>query len=174
MLRKKTVLMIFLMMLSLTGCLADPYKDGVEALESGQYEEASEQFRESVEKEKNLADSYRGLGIALWETEDYEGARDAFQSAAEAGTEKNGTLYNFLGSCELRLGNAEQALEYFGEGLKDESAGEELVQEMRFNTIVAYEALGDIETAKSLIEEYTADYPGDEAAAKEAEFLGTR
>ena len=45
---------------------------------------------------------------------------------------------------------------------------------MRFNCIFAYEKLGDMETAKSLLSEYVKDYPEDEEAAKEAEFLETR
>ena len=51
---------------------------------------------------------------------------------------------------------------------------EELTQAMRFNSIFAYEKLGDVETAKRLVKEYTADYPEDESAAKEAQFLETR
>ena len=49
-----------------------------------------------------------------------------------------------------------------------------MMQEMRFNEIVAYEQAGDIESARSKLADYTADYPDDEKAAKEAEFLETR
>lgn len=167
-----SVLLVFA--LSLTGCLSNPYKSGIKALEEKDYKEAAAQFEKAVEKEKNKADSYRGLGIALWESKDYEGAKKAFEQALKEGAKQTGTLYNFLGSCELRAGDADKAREYFEKGLEDENNSDELVQEMRFNQIAACEKTGDIETAKSLIKEYVADYPEDEKAAKEAEFLETR
>ena len=45
---------------------------------------------------------------------------------------------------------------------------------MRFNIIAAYEKLEDWENAKAKLAEYTEEYPDDEQAAKEAEFLETR
>ena len=45
---------------------------------------------------------------------------------------------------------------------------------MRYNEIVCYEQTADWESAKQKISEYLADYPGDETAEKEAEFLETR
>ena len=36
------------------------------------------------------------------------------------------------------------------------------------------EELGDLASARTLLEEYLEEYPDDEAAAKEAEFLETR
>ena len=47
-------------------------------------------------------------------------------------------------------------------------------QEMRFNEIAAYEKTGDYESARTKLKEYVEDYPDDERAAKEAEFLETR
>ena len=85
-------LSVFLFPLLLTGCMADPYADGIEALENGQYEEAAGQFKEAVKKDENKADSYRGLGIALWETKDYEGAKEALKKALEEGSKKTGTI----------------------------------------------------------------------------------
>lgn len=161
-------------MILLTGCLSNPYKSGVKALEEKDYKEAAAQFQEAVEKNENKADSYRGLGIALWETEDYKGAKNAFENAIKEGTEKTGTIYNFLGCCELQAGDAGKAVSCFETGLEDKNNSSELIRELRFNQIAAYEKSGDIETAKSLLEDYTADYPDDEAAAKEADFLKTR
>ena len=45
---------------------------------------------------------------------------------------------------------------------------------MRFNVIAAYEQSGDWESAKVKLTEYLEDYPDDEAAQKEMEFLNTR
>ena len=167
-------LSVFLCPLLLTGCMADPDADGIAALENGQDEEAAGQFKEAVKKDENKADSYRGLGIALWETKDYEGAKEALKKALEEGSKKTGTICNLLGSCEFQSGNMEEALKYFEEGQKDAGNSDSLTQSMRFNSICAYEKLGDIETAKSLLKQYTADYPEDEEAVKEAQFLETR
>lgn len=165
---------VLLMAVMLTGCIVSPYKSGMEALEGGQYEEAAKQFKEAVKKEQNKADSYRGLGVSLWETKDYEGAKEALENALKEGSKKTGTVYNLLGSCELEAGNMEEAIAYFEEGLKIEGNDDELTQAMRFNCIYAYEKLGDIETAKNLLTEYIKDYPEDEEAVKEAQFLETR
>ncbi len=164
----------FLMVVMLTGCIVNPYKDGIEALENGRYEEAAKEFKEAVKKEQNKADSYRGLGIALWETEDYDGAKKALETALKEGTEKTGTICNLLGNCELQSGNMKEAIAYFEEGLSLKGNSDELIQSMRFNCIFAYEKLGDMNTAKSLLADYTADYPEDEAAVKEAQFLEKR
>lgn len=45
---------------------------------------------------------------------------------------------------------------------------------MHFNMIVAYEQMKDWESAKAKLKEYLAEYPDDEAAKKELEFLETR
>ncbi len=165
---------VLLAVIMLTGCIMNPYKSGMEALESGQYDEAVKQFEEAVEKEQNKADSYRGMGIALWETKDYEGAKEALENALKEGSKKTGTICNLLGSCELQSGNMKEAITYFEEGLKAEGNDDKLTQSMRYNCIFAYEKLGDLDMAKSLLAEYVAEYPEDEDAVKEAQFLETR
>ena len=47
-------------------------------------------------------------------------------------------------------------------------------QELRFNEIVAYEKLGDPLKAKELMTSYIQDYPNDEVAQREYQFLKTR
>lgn len=153
---------------------AKPLEEGVEFLSQGQYEQAEEKFNEAIKKEKNLGEAYRGLGMALWEQEDYEGARDAFLNALENDAEETATIYNFLGNCESDLGDWESALDYYAKGIASEDCSDEMMQEMMFNEIAAYEKMGDYETAKEKLREYTEKYPDDENAAKEAEFLETR
>ena len=160
--------------ISLTGCGAHPAEEGVELLEEGKYEEAIGKFEEAIEKGKNEADAYRGIGIARWELEDYEGALSAFQSALEQDAETTATLYNFLGNCEMKLGDAKSALNYYRLGIASEDCSDEMKQEMRFNEIAAYEQTGDYESARTKLKKYLKDYPDDERAAKEAEFLETR
>ena len=165
---------VLLLMILLTGCGKNPYKEGMEPLDAGQYKEAEVNFKKAVEKEKNLADSCRGLGIACFEQKDYEGARKALKQALKEGTEKTGTIYNLLGACELELGNYEEALSCYEKGLEAEGNSKALKQEMEFNVIVACEGMEDWEQAKEKLEEYIAKYPEDEEAEKEAEFLETR
>ena len=85
-----------------------------------------------------MGDAYRGIGIAKWEQEDFEGARDAFESALENNAQKTGTIYNFIGICELKLEDPDSAINYFRLGLGQEDISEELKQEMQYNVIVAY------------------------------------
>ena len=127
----QNLLLILAAGILLAGCGKNPYDQGMEALESGAYEEAAAQFQQAVEEEKNTADSYRGLGLALWEQEDYEGAREALVSALEQGSQESGTIYHLLGSCELKLHQAEQALDYFDKGLTMEGNSKELIREMK-------------------------------------------
>lgn len=158
----------------LAGCGQSPYDSGIEQLEAGSYEEAAQQFEQAVKDEENVADSYRGMGLALWEAGDYEGCRDALAQALEAGAKESGAIYSLLGNCERKLGNPKQAAEYYEKGLAQEGNSEALTQELRFNAIAAYEQQGDLETAKAKLAEYLEDYPDDEAAVKESEFLETR
>lgn len=171
--KKGVTLAVLLACCMLTGC-ASPNEEGLTLLQEQKYEEAAAKFQKSIEKEKDLAEAYRGLGIAYWELEDYENAKSAFESALEQGAEPTGTIYNFLGICAVKAENTEEALSYFRLGIACEGNSEELQREMELNEIVACEELGDWELAKSKIAEYTAKYPDDEKAAKEAAFLETR
>jgi len=158
----------------LVGCGKQEYKEAVEHLEKEEYEEAIEQFEASVEKEKNVADSYRGIGIAKYQTGDFEGAVSAFENALENGSEATGTIYNFLGACKMELGDYAGAIADYEQALSYEDTTGEMAQEMKFNIIAAYEKLDDWESAKARLSEYVQEYPEDAQAAKEAEFLETR
>ena len=172
--RIKCVLLTVIVAVLVFGCGKNPAKQGVEYLEDGEYKKAIEQFEEAIEKEKNVGDAYRGIGIAKWEMEYYEGACEAFKNALENDAKKTGTIYNFLGSCELKLDHPEKALNFYNLALEDEDNSEEMEQEIRYNIIAAYEQTGDWESVKVKLEEYLEDYPDDEDAKKEAEFLETR
>ena len=165
---------VLLVIALLTGCGDKSYEEGMEQLKSGKYKEAEASFKQAVDKENNLADSYRGLGIACFEQKDYEGAKEAFEQALKEGSRKTGTIYNFLGSCELELENYEASLSCYEKGLAAEGNSKKLIQEMEYNMIVAYEGMEDWDQAKEKLEDYLDKYPDDEEAAKEAEFLKTR
>ena len=172
----RRVAAIFLMGLLLAGFgfKENPSEKGVEYLQEGRYEEAVKAFEEAVEDEVNAGDAYRGIGIARWELEDYEGAKEAFLNALENGAQMTGTLCNFIGNCEMRLNNPVSAQNYYRLGIGLEGNSAELEQEMKYNMIAAYEQIKDWESAKVILEEYTAEYPEDETAQKERELLKTR
>ena len=150
----KALLVVVCTGVLLTAC-GNPSQKGVEYLEDGKYDQAIEQFEQAVDKKKNVGDAYRGIGIAKWEKKDYKGARKAFKKALENDAEKTGTIYNMIGNCDLKLGKAKEALNYYNLGL-------------------AYEQMEDWESAKVKLEEYLENYPNDKSAKKEAEFLKTR
>lgn len=169
----KMILSVLIGSIMLTGC-ANPSKKGVEYLENGQYKEAEEEFEKAVDKERNLGDAYRGLGMARWEQEDYKGAKEAFKEALDNGGKKTGTIYNLLGSCEMKLENPQGALSYYRLALTADDSSEELMQEVKFNIIAAYEQMEDWKSAKTELKNYIEEYPDDDRAIKEAEFLETR
>lgn len=173
--RKTRILAVLLAAacIGLTGC-ADAVKDGTELLKEEKYTEAAENFQKAIDKEKNLGEAYRGLGICYWEQEEYEKAAEAFEQALDNGTEKTATIYNMLGICEMKMESYKKAVFYFQNGQMKEDASAELMQEMAFNEIAAYEADGDYSSAKQKLEGYVERYPDDEAAAKELEFLKTQ
>ena len=55
----------------LTGC-QNTLKAGTRQLEEGNYEEAADSFREAAKENENAAEAYRGLGMALYEQEEYK------------------------------------------------------------------------------------------------------
>lgn len=172
---KKKILTVVLaaMCVFAAGC-ANPVEEGTELLKENKYTEAQEMFQKAVEKEQNPGEAYRGLGICYWEQEEYEKAAEAFGKALDCGTEETATIYNMLGICALKTDKPEKAVYYFENGQNFVDAEEELLQEMSFNLVVAYEEVGDFASAREKLQLYVSLYPEDEAAAKELEFLNTQ
>lgn len=156
-----------------TGC-ADPVEEGTGFLEEGKYKEAREKFEIAIEKEKNLGEAYLGLGICCWETGEYQAAQSMFESAMENGIAPSAVLYHMMGQCEMKLEHPGKAVYYFEQGQTFSDGSSELKQEMAFNEIVAYEKLKMYNEAKTKLEIYINNYPDDEVAAKELEFLNTQ
>lgn len=173
--KRLRLLCLFLMMGLLVACTKkNPGKEGLAYLEEGNYESAIEEFEKAVEKEVNVGDAYRGIGLAKWEMGDYEGAAAAFESALQNGTKETATIYNLLGLCKLNSGSYESGIQYFEQGIDLGEGSGELMKEMRYNQIAAFEKKGDFESAKVKLASYIADYPEDEKAKKEHDFLETR
>ncbi len=169
----RTILGCFVLCLLLAGC-ASGYRSGVKDLEDGEYEAAIEDFTNEIEEEKNVAESYRGIGLSYWEQGNYTSAAEAFTQALDAGAEETATIYGLLGNCQYLTGEYESAISSYEKGLKLGDGSDELNQSMSFNIIAAYEKLDDFDSAKERLSEYTKQYPDDEAARKEAEFLETQ
>ena len=75
-----------LLALVLTGCSgkADQlYKEGVNYLEAGSYEQAAECFQQGLETDQRLAENYSGLGIAYYEMGNYESAVTMLKQSLE-------------------------------------------------------------------------------------------
>lgn len=177
---KKLMVCTVLTMLLLTGC-QDEIKEGTKQLEERQYTEAVGYFEKALEKKKNVTEAYRGLGMAYYEQQDYQSAKEAFQQVLSNNGEATPVLYNLLGVCSIHLEDYQGALDAFSQGLAlaagkrdTDEGGAGTVQEMKFNEIVCYERLLDWESAKEKAAEYISTYPDDKEAQKEAAFLSTR
>lgn len=173
--RKKKVIIGILVAfcMTVTGC-AGSVKKGTKYLEEKDYKNAEVEFQEAIDKKKNLGEAYRGLGLCYWEQKKYEKAEDALEKALKNGTKETATLYNILGICDLELDKPEKAVYYFENGQQLSDAGKDLLKEMSYNLVVAYEKAGDYQTAKEKLESYLQANPDDEKALKEQEFLNTQ
>lgn len=175
----------------LTAC-TNYVKDGTELLEKGEFQKAVtafEQAAEEAEKEGEQApEAYRGIGMACYAQEDYEGARENLRKALAEGGLETPVIYNLIGVCSMMLEDYDGAIAAFeqgialpesgviSEGTKREQTADysEVIREMKFDRVVCYEKKLDWENAKAAIAEYVGQYPDDAAAQKEAEFLSTR
>lgn len=186
MMKKNWIRMILISMLAAglaCGC-SNPQKAGVKALKAGEYKEAKSQFQEMVDSgdKEDAAEGYRGIGMACYEAENYKDALAAFKNAVDNGAEQTVQMYNLMGICAMQTKDYKSALEYIQAGLaladssddQENQPSKKLVKEMKYNEIICCEQQADWENAKKKVTEYLEQYPDDEAAQKEAEFLETR
>ncbi len=147
----------------------DAYDSGRIYYYLGEYQKAYIALEEA--KEKGEADSYLYLGKAYEATGDYNYASSVYSSYLSKDP-NNAAIYNQLGICEMAKKEYQKALEAFQAGMKIENSG--LLQTLSFNEIVAYEHLGEYQKAAVLLNTYLKNYPDDEAAKREQQFLSTR
>lgn len=136
----------------------------------GDYLQACAYLEEA--KRMDTADVYYYLGMSYEATGDYSYALNNVYIKYLSLKEGDARIYNQQGLCYLKQGDYAPALEAFQNALKIPNNG--MRQTLRFNEVVAYEFLGDFETAKVLLAEYLETYPDDEAALREYGFLSTR
>jgi len=140
----------------------------------GDYENARnhlEQARTSG-KEKNYKES--DIILMLGQTYEQLGDKNYAASLYEDYISSNGEqeeIYNQLGLCKLDSGDYEAALDAFQKAL---AVAQGNIQSLKYNEIVAYEYLGNFTKAKVQMESYLKEYPDDDAAVREYEFLKTR
>ncbi len=135
----------------------------------GEYQKAYLALEDA--KEKGGAESYLYLGRAYEATGDYNYAANVYNSYLGRDT-TNAEIYNQLGICEMARGEYRKALEAFQAGMKLGDGA--LMQSLSFNEAVAYEYLGEYEQAYALLTKYLENYPDDEQAQRERDFLSTR
>lgn len=163
-------------------------------MEKEDYKEAVTQFTQAAStaeakgKKEDVAEAYRGLGMAYYELKEYDKVLESMQKALDDGVQRTAELYNIMGVSAMQQEDYESALKYFDEGIsyaqskdavnasksKKEVDYSDLIQEMRYNQVVCYEKQENWEEAKNAANEYIADYPNDKDIEKEVEFLETR
>lgn len=151
------------------------YEKGVIYYYMGDYENARNFLETSKGKDKNGADD-RDILLMLGKT--YEQLGDSNYAGGLYGKyiEEHGgdpVIYNQLGLCKLATGAYEEARSAFENGIKAEGPNS-VLQELKFNRVVAYEYLSDFTKAAALMREYLESYPDDADAQREFEFLQTR
>jgi tetratricopeptide (TPR) repeat protein len=114
--------------------------------------------------------------LLLGETYEAQGdmnyAKDLY-NAWLAADQTHPEIYNALGICCLKMGDAQSALTAFqaGEQITD---GNTIMQALQWGEIVSYENLGEFKKASVAIDSYLETYPEDETAKREQTFLNTR
>lgn len=135
----------------------------------GQYDSARPYLDRAMDEKDTEAVFY--LAKLCEAQGDNEQAAQFYESYVESNGNDTETL-NALGLARMEEGNYEQALAFFQQALENEGSGNR--QELRRNEIVALEYLNQFSQAKGKMEEYLVDYPEDEEAVREYEFLRSR
>ncbi len=135
----------------------------------GEYQKAYLALEEA--RGEGGVEGYLYLGMAYEATGDYNYAASVYNSYLTKVGE-DAQVYNQLGLCEAKKGEYANALAAFQAGLQIQNSA--MKQALQFNEIMAYEYLGEFETAATLMKSYMTAYPDDAKAAREYEFLSTR
>lgn len=178
-------------------------KIGEQLKQSGLTEEAEKIWTRGLALKGETAAEYREKGYAYVLLGQYDSAKTYLDKANELGdtealfylgklyeaqenTEKAGEMYeayiethsddtetlNALGCAKMETGDYEKALVFFQAALKNENPANK--RELLRNEIAALEYTLDFAQAREKMESYLADYPDDEEAAREYEFLKSR
>lgn len=136
----------------------------------GNNTQALEEF--SVISELGFVDSYLYMGNIYLESGDNTSAVSYYELYLQQTQPKNASFYSKLSTCYLNVKSYSKALDTAQKGLS--YAGSVDKKNLLRNEIIAYEYLGDYETAYAKMQAYLSSYPEDEEAKREMEFLSTR
>lgn len=151
------------------------YEKGVIYYYMGEYENARN-FLETSKSKNNGKGTDRDTLLMLGRTYEQLGDSNYAGGLYNKFVEENAgdpVIYNQLGLCKLKTGEYEEARKAFENGLKTEGANP-VLQQLKYNQVVAYEYLSDFSKAAALMREYLEVYPDDTKAQREYEFLKTR
>ena len=149
-------------------------RSGVSALKKERYEEAVTCFDDSIKAGKNVSESYRGKGVALYELKQYPEAAEALQASLDEGGEADGQICNLIALSLINQEKYEESIPWLEQGISDDKAAEDLIREMRYQLVFAYEKTAQWDLAKESAESYLDDYPDDDEMTRENQFLQTR
>ncbi len=146
----------------------------------GNLTKAQEGMEDALKKEK--WESYYYLGSICEDRDEYEAALEQYKQYLgkykEAPGEMTGFVFNKMGYCYEQLGEREQALKIYEEGIlfgqKESVWDKSFLQELKFNEITALEKEYKFEEASEKCEAYLKEYPEDKVMKREYEFLKTR
>ncbi len=134
-----------------------------------EYDDALSYLEKAVSKGKT--DAYYYLIQVYEATGDSDSAEELFEEYVNSDKMDAQGLYE-IGVARMENGAYEDAITCFELGLAQTKCDCE--QELRKGMIVAYEYMGDFETALEWTEDYLEEYPDDEDMQKEYTFLLTR
>lgn len=188
----KRILLALVAMVVISGCSASRENNlshGESYLRENSYEQALDAFNKAIMEDESLQLAYRGAGIASLKLERYDKAEEYFTRSLR---ESNGIigeteldLSYYLAYAQEKSGNYNGAVETYNNILeydKKESKAADNIEKVEklqrkiewFSKIIDYEQTGDFASARTEVEGYLKEYPNDEAALHEYEFLQTR
>ena len=133
------------------------------------YDKAKEQLEKAIDKDSEDAQLYMGQ---LYEAQgDDDKAEGCYESYVKNNAD-NPEVLESLALLAMDKENYDKAISYLEMALKIKDPENE--QSLKQNLILAYEYSGDFASAKKEMESYLKDYPKDEKAQREYEFLQTR
>ena len=145
------------------------YEKGQISFYLGDYESARTYLEKA--KDERGAEAVLFLGKTYETLGDTNYAVSVYSSYLSSG-EESAEVLNQMGLCKMRMEDYQGALDAFQQA--ENIVGNDIMQTLKFNEIVAYEYLGDFKKACVLTESYMRNYPDDENAKREYTFLKTR
>lgn len=136
------------------------------------YLEDTEKAKEALEQamDEGSTEALSLLGNVYLDQNDTESARKLFEQELEG--EEKAAAQNGLALCDIAEENYDAALEHIESGL-EEASGQDR-ENLLFNQIVVYEKKLDFAQAKTLMTSFLEEFPDNEAAVRENQFLQSR